>query len=203
MILLAIPTTRAKIRETLSYTYVHLSGKATKPFPNLDTSSLNETQRKIVHIAQTEYANKPVSYDNSVLKYSEDNKEAWRADFTIWVIKEAGVPYSNPNSGHWRTPGVFTLREYYQSTDRYVVANSDYIPPLGDVAICVGDKTPDGRSRQYASIVLNVDKNNMVTIGDNERGRMRVSTQTLKGNSNGLVDFDTLLKQDGKYAKTN
>lgn len=201
--IILIPSSRSKIREVLGYTYAHLSSRADTPFPNIDTSNLSETQVRIIQIAKDEYKNRPVSFDSSVLKYSEGNKEPWCADFTSWVMKQAGAPYSNPNSGHWRIPGVLTLREYYQSEDRYIPANIGYRPQVGDVAIYIGNKTLDGRSRQHTNIVVSVEGNQMITIGGNERGRMRISRQDYTDNQNSLVGFGTLNKVGGDNAEAN
>lgn len=50
-------------------------------------------------------------------KYSEGNDEPWCADFTSWVMRASGKPFSNPNSGHWRIPGVLTLTAYLRDAD--------------------------------------------------------------------------------------
>lgn len=61
--------------------------------------------------------------------------EPWCADFVSWVYKEAGHPLKNPNSGSWRIPGTYTLREYYEAQGAFRPADSGYEPQLGDVAI--------------------------------------------------------------------
>lgn len=104
---------------------------------------------------------------------------------------QAGTPLSNPNSGSWRIPGVLTLQSYYRSVGKYKTVGS-YTPKTGDVAIYIGKNTLDGRSHQHTNIVLGVDKGTMTTIGGNENGRMRVSTQSYKRDQNGLVGFGVL-----------
>ncbi len=148
----------------------------------------------IVQITRQEYAERPTSYDRTVLKYTDGNKEPWCADFTSWVMKQSGVPYKNQNSTSWRIPGVLTLQEYYKSENRYIKADGKYRPKVGDVAIYVGERTLDGRSRQHANIVLDTIGDNMVTIGGNEQGRMRVSMVNFKTNESSLVGFGTLPK---------
>ena len=109
-------------------------------------------------------------------------------------MKQSGVPYTNPNSKNWRIPGVLTLQEYYKKENRFVKADGRYKPVVGDVAIYIGDKTFDGRSRQHVNIVLSTEGTNMVTIGGNEQGRMRVSMSNYATNEGNLVGFGTLPK---------
>ena len=53
-------------------------------------------------------------------------EEPWCADFVSWIMREAGLPLSNPNSGHWRIPGVYTWQEYYQSQSRFQEVGDGY-----------------------------------------------------------------------------
>ncbi|SKW26315.1 Uncharacterised protein [Mycobacteroides abscessus subsp. abscessus] len=63
-------------------------------------------------------------------KYSEGNDEPWCADFTSWVMRASGKPFSNPNSGHWRIPGVLTLTAYLRDEGRYETPG--YAPEPGE-----------------------------------------------------------------------
>ena len=168
----------------------HISNPSHPPFPEIDESSLSPVQQRIVRISREEYAKKPVSYDDNVLKYSNGIAEPWCADYLSWVMREAGVPFANPNSGGWRIPGVLTLREYYKSTGRYRDAQQ-YKPQVGDAAIFV-NTTSFNTSRQHTSIVLKVEGDQITTIGGNERGRLRVQTQKLVYGEKGLVGYGTL-----------
>jgi hypothetical protein len=191
-LLLLTPSARSTTRAFGSVLYAKLSSPASEQFPSVDTTTLSEVQQRIIMLARQEYAKRPVSYDKAMLVYSEGYKEPWCADFVSWVMKEAGAPYSNPHSGHWRIPGVLTLREYYQSQERYISSNAGYTPRIGDVAIYIGEKTLDGRSSQHTNIVIKVEGDQMLTIGGNERGRMRISKQNFKGSANSLVGFGLL-----------
>lgn len=102
-------------------------------FPEIEQQNLTDTQRRIVSIVKQEHATQP-----SYLKYSEDTKEPWCADFVSWAMKEAGVPYRNPHSGHWRIPGTTTLREYYRSEGRFKSIDSGYAPKVGDIVLYNG-----------------------------------------------------------------
>ena len=141
-------------RNVESFT-AHISNPSHPPFPEIDESTLNTVQQRIIQISREEYAKKPVSYDDNVLKYSNGVAEPWCADYLSWVMREAGVPLVNPNSGGWRIPGVLTLREYYKSTGRYSDAR-EYKPQVGDAAIFV-NTTSFNTSRQHTSIVLKVE----------------------------------------------
>lgn len=186
-------SSRAKtaVKSFISATQAHLSGSVHGEYPAVDTTNLTPVQKNIIEITRREYALKPVSYDQNVLKYSQGIKEPWCADYATWVLKEAGAPLKNPNSGSWRIPGVLTLQEYYKSNNRYQKVGS-YTPKTGDLAIYIGSRTLDGRSRQHTNIVLKVEGETMTTIGGNERGRMRISTQNYTSNQNSLVGFGVL-----------
>ena len=192
LLLLLNPIATRTIRITVSTLFARVSSPTNEPFPSVNTNGLNDIQKKILNLTQEEYAKKPVSYDSNVLTYSEGAKESWCADFVSWIMKESDKPYSNPNSGHWRIPGVLTLQEYYKSEKRYIDANANYTPLTGDVAIYIGTKTLDQRSNQHTNIILKTDGDYMYTIGGNERGRLRIDKQNYKEKRNSLIGFGTL-----------
>lgn len=193
ILLAASPNTRRKSVIVLASLQAHLTLPANNQYPQIDTTKLSQTQKKIIDITRAEYNKKPISFDQNVLTYTQGNSEPWCADFATWVLYKAGVPISNPNSRSWRIPGVLTLQSYYQAQQRYKEVNT-YTPKPGDIAIYIGERTLDGRNRQHTNIVLKVEEDIMTTIGGNERGRMRVSTQSHKSNDNGLVGFGVLDK---------
>jgi hypothetical protein len=190
-LLLLIPSTRYATKSTLQALQAHLTLPANGAFPDVDKANLSPVQKNIVTITKAEYAKHPVSFDTNVLKYSQNNKESWCADYASWVLKQAGAPLSNPNSGSWRIPGVLTLQSYFQNQNRYKTVG-EYKPKTGDLAIYVGKRTLDGSSKQHTNIVLSVSGDTMTTIGGNEVGRMRISTQSYKTGQNSLVGFGTL-----------
>lgn len=191
--LLALPASRYATKSILASIQAHLTIPVSEAYSDIDTKNLSETQKKIVAITKAEYEKKPVSFDQNVLKYSQGIKEPWCADYATWVFNQAGVPLSNPNSRSWRIPGVLTLQSYFKDQDKYEAIGT-YTPKTGDLAIYVGNKTLDGRSRQHTNIVLKVEGDTMTTVGGNERGRMRISTQSYKTNENSLVGFGVLDK---------
>lgn len=180
-------TLRATAQETIAQT---LQSPATEPFPDIDESTLTNTQKNLVALLRDEYAKKSVSYDENMLVYSDGVKEPWCADFVSWAMREIGQPLSNPNSGSWRIPGVYTLSEYYQAKGRYIEANG-YTPQPGDVALYM--KTP---RQSHTNIVLVVDEasHTMTTLGGNENGHMRLRTQSYNSGTNDLVGFGALLQ---------
>ncbi|MBJ8343675.1 CHAP domain-containing protein [Antrihabitans sp. YC2-6] len=154
-------------------------GKNKQEFPAVDPASLGPGQQRIVEILRTEFdGQRPGT------TYSEGVEEAWCADFVSWVMREAGVPFANPNSGSWRIPGVAALEEYYRGTDRFVAAGSDFRPVIGDVAL-YSAASPFG---QHTNIVVAVDGAEITTVGGNEGNEIRVSTFTI-GADPGLVGF--------------
>ncbi len=184
----AIPPLREDVRAIVTTTQAHLSAPATTPFPSIDTSNLSQEQIKIINLARTQYAKHPISYDQAVLTYSQGDKQAWCADFISWIMMRAGTPYSNPNSGSWRIPGVYTLQQYYQSQHRYEAAGS-YTPRPGDVAFYIGSNDFGLTTSGHVALVIKVNGNAMTTIGGNESGRMRIDTQPIHKGVNRLVGF--------------
>jgi hypothetical protein len=138
-----------------------------QPFPDIDASGLTAYQQKVVALLKQEYAAQEPG-----TKYSEGASEPWCADFVSWIMREAGSPLENPNSGSWRIPGVATLQAYYQSSGAFQPYSSGYQPVLGDVVMYGGD----GIFGQHTNIVLKNDNGILTTIGGNENGKIRVYT---------------------------
>lgn len=85
-------------------------------------------------------------------------------------MREAGAPLSNPNSGSWRIPGVYTLREYYENTGRFEAVGTGYRPRTGDVVLY----RPDSPFGQHTNIVILADNDRITTIGGNENAAVRI-----------------------------
>jgi hypothetical protein len=155
---------------------------AKTPFPQIDSSGLSETQQQIITQLRTEYAAKPAG-----TKYSEGVDEPWCADFVSWIMDQAGVPFTNPNSGSWRIPGTYTLREYYESAGRFKAAASEYSPKVGDIML-YDNPSPFG---QHTNIVIKNDSGIITTIGGNEPGGIRVFKHTQKDGA-GFIGYGVL-----------
>ncbi|MGW5450774.1 CHAP domain-containing protein [Nocardia sp. NPDC003979] len=138
-----------------------------EPFPALDSEHLDEQQIALVDVLRREYE-KP----GDGPKYAEGVKEAWCADFVSWTMREAGRPLSNPNSGSWRIPGVYTLQEYYETVGRFTRPDVGYRPRMGDVVLY----GPDSPLGQHTNIVLKAEGDAITTIGGNEMGTIRIRT---------------------------
>lgn len=154
----------------------------TEPFPSIDESSLNEQQRKIVALLRQEYAAQP---DGT--KYAEGAIEPWCADFVSWIMKEAKVPLKNPNTGSWRIPGTYTLREYYESVGKFVGRYQRYQPEVGDV-IMYDNPSPFG---QHTNIVIKNEQGIVTTVGGNEAGKIRIQVHN-DSRDKGLVGYGRL-----------
>ncbi|MGY5310857.1 CHAP domain-containing protein [Nocardia gipuzkoensis] len=157
-------------------------GERLTEFPALDRSALDAAQAGIVAVAEREFAD-----PGAGTKYAEGVEEAWCADFVSWVLREAGAPLANPNSGSWRIPGVYTLQEYYESVGRFVPAGSAYRPRTGDVLL-YRESSPFG---QHTNIVLRADAGQVTTIGGNEYGEVRIHRFALD-DVPGVVGFGRL-----------
>lgn len=138
-------------------------------FPEINDADLSLEQQKVVGILREEYKLQPGG-----TKYSEGVSEAWCADFVSWVFNEAGVPLSNPNSGYWRIPGTYTLRDYYEQAGRFKSAQSGYSPKVGDIML-YDNPSPFG---QHTNIVVENTDGIVTTIGGNEPGGIRVIKHT-------------------------
>ncbi len=160
----------------------HLSSDTKVVFPNIEEATLNDQQKDIVAILRTEYALNPEG-----TKYSEGIEEAWCADFVSWVFNEAGTPFSNPNSGSWRIPGTYTLREYYESIGKLKVASSDYSPEVGDIML-YDNPSPFG---QHTNIVIENKDGVITTIGGNEPGGIRIIEHTTPDDA-GFIGYGSL-----------
>lgn len=134
-------------------------GERLMSFPALELASLDADQRALVAVLEQEFADPARGPD-----YAEGQVEAWCADFVSWTMREAGRPLSNPHSGSWRIPGVYTLQEYYQSAGRFVPITDGYRPRTGDVLLY----GPDSTFGQHTNIVLTAGEGVVTTIGGNE-----------------------------------
>lgn len=142
-----------------------LAGERLTSFPALDPSTLDADQRALVAVLEREFADPRRGPD-----YAEGQVEAWCADFVSWTMRAAGRPLSNPHSGSWRIPGVYTLQEYYQSVNRFVPIEDGYRPRTGDVLLY----GPGSSFGQHTNIVLTADDGVLTTIGGNEFDHVRV-----------------------------
>ncbi len=128
-------------------------------FPTIDASLLDQRQARVIDVLRTEFdAQRPGT------AYSDGVAEPWCADFVSYVMREAGMPLANPNSGAWRIPGVYTLQEYYQSAGRFEPPS--YLPVAGDV-VMYNDPSPFG---QHTNVVIANDNGVLTTVGGNEGG---------------------------------
>lgn len=136
-------------------------------FPDVDTSALTPGRTAVIHVLAQEYAAQA-----GMFKYSEGNDEPWCADFTSWVMRESGKPFANPNSGHWRIPGVMTLTDYLRSEGRW--EPPDYSPLPGDMVL-YDEPSPKG---QHVNIVLIDNNGTLTTVGGGEgrNGSLGLST---------------------------
>ncbi len=155
----------AQIKNDLS-----LQGSRREQFPQVDASTLSPRQAKIVSILRAEFNTHP-----SGTKYSQGVSEPWCADFVSWVMKEAGSPLVNPNSGSWRIPGTMTLRDYFKQNGNWHPYGDGYVPKTGDVAIYDGN----GPNGQHTNFVVRYANGSLVTVGGNEAGAIHVQEHKL------------------------
>ncbi|MEE2034774.1 CHAP domain-containing protein [Rhodococcus chondri] len=154
----------------------------TAPFPDIDAAVLSPQQVTVVELLAREHAQqRPGTF------YAEGVEEEWCADFVSWIMREAGAPLSNPHSGHWRIPGVYTLQEYYEQDGRFEPVGSGYRPDVGDVVLYENT----AGFGQHTNIVADVDGDTVTTVGGNEFRKIRVHTLDWAGDS-AIVGFGRL-----------
>ncbi|WP_306360803.1 CHAP domain-containing protein [Nocardia sp. CC227C] len=139
------------------------AGERLRDFPAVEQAGLDDTQKRIVEVLRGEFARQPAG-----TKYAEGVEEPWCADFVSWVLREAGQPLANPNSGSWRIPGVYTLTEYYQRQGRF--ESPGYRPRVGDVVL-YSETSP---FTQHTNFVIAADGDMITTVGGNEFGRITI-----------------------------
>ncbi|WP_408642170.1 CHAP domain-containing protein [Speluncibacter jeojiensis] len=154
----------------------------TTSFPEVDVTALSPTQAQIVQLLETAHTDQ-----HAGTYYSGGIDEPWCADFVSWIMRGAGHPLTNPNSGDWRIPGVYTLQEYYESKGLFTPVGRGYRPVVGDVVLYDrGDWIG-----QHTNIVVAVHGDTATTVGGNEAGRIRVHTVTWD-RDDGVVGFGRL-----------
>lgn len=156
--------------------------RTTDRFPDIAATSLDERQRRIVDVLREEFAAHPPG-----VKYSQGVDEPWCADFVSWVMRAAGEPLSNPNSGSWRIPGVYTLRDAYRATGRFTPFGTGYRPRTGDLVLYDGSVV----FGQHVDVVLADDGGRITTIGGNELGKIRIMRYDL-ASATGVLGFGRL-----------
>lgn len=130
-----------------------------------DTSQLRQT---VVCLAENElktvWTPLPATPRMQYTKYSDGAEEEWCADFTSWIYKQAGYPFTGGVSGGWRIPsvnGVWDLGNQNQGF-HFHSSTSDYTPRPGDLAIHKGSGV------SHINIVTAVSGNTVTLIGGDQ-----------------------------------
>ena len=148
-------------------------------FPAYEEGQLSEIRYDIVKIVEQEYRN-----PRSSLEYSDGVNEPWCADFVSWVYNSAGHKFKNPSSGGWRIPGVYTLKEYFESEKRWHDKDSGSIPEPGDVIIF-----DHGIFGSHANIVISVYYDDITTVGGNENGKIMMHKINYNDGRYGILGY--------------
>lgn len=149
-------------------------------FPVIDRSALAPVQTRVLDIVETQWRTQPAA-----TTFTEGVDEPWCADFVSWVMREAGVALRNPNSGSWRIPGVYTLKEAFQAAGRFELPAA-YRPQPGDVVLW----GPDSPMGLHANIVVAADAMSVTTVGGNEGGI--ALRRSIIGDMTGLLGYGKL-----------
>lgn len=136
-------------------------------FPEIDESELTPNQVAIIEFAKKVWQEPRPEYFYTDVPQSEP----WCANFVSYVYREAGLPFTNPVSGGWRIPGIYTLTDYLKQKDYWHSADSNYTPLPGDIVIYDG-----GVFGGHTNIVLKIEGDQMTTIGGNENNAIHIRT---------------------------
>jgi hypothetical protein len=164
---------------------IHYATTKSESFPAIDTTALSAKQLSLVKVLKSEFeSQRKGEY------YSEGATEAWCANFVSWTMRESGQPLKNPVSGSWRIPGTKTLKTYYQQQSAWRsqgYLEDLYQPRVGDVIFYA----PSSIFGQHVNIVLKNENGTLTTIGGNEGGQVRVSTNKIAELS-GIIGYGLL-----------
>lgn len=147
--------------------------------------NLTAKQSKILDVARAEWQN-----PGAATKYSQGIEEEWCADFVSWVLRSAGYPMSNPNSGSWRIPGVLTLQSYLEKQGRFRPVGDGYTPRPGDIVIYNG-----GDFGQHTNLVIDTKDGRIRTVGGNQFasvGNQSVTVKDTKLGDTGVIGYGTV-----------
>ncbi len=151
-------------------------------FPDFITADVSESVRDLLLLAKNEYENpKPGEF------YAGGIREPWCADFVSYLYKEIGHPFSNPNTGYWRIPGIYTLREYLQGVNAWH-PEQDYLPQLGDIVVYDG-----GIFGGHTNIVVEVGEDYIMVMGGNEGNQIRLDKIDWTDKKYGVLGFGHIL----------
>jgi hypothetical protein len=178
LVVLAAGVTAAVVREQ---PVSSAPSPAEQRFPDVNRSALTPLQVQVLDVLRTQFDTQPPG-----TVFAEGSDEPWCADFVSWVTQQANVPLSNPNSGSWRIPGVYTMQEYYAAVSRLEPAS--YRPRFGDVVLW----GPDSPMGLHANIVVAVDGPIVTTVGGNEEGGIRLHRNEIRPDSH-LLGYGRLL----------
>lgn len=130
-------------------------------------SGISETRKKVVCIAEQEYAlwqppgQGVLKPGTGFYKYSQNRPEEWCADFASWVYQQAGYPLIPNNQGN--VPAVRTIREIGQKQQNFKFHPvGSYVPRPGDFAI------HEANGASHVNLVTAVNGNTITTIGGNQ-----------------------------------
>jgi len=160
-------------------------------YPEID-ESFSEARQVLLTQIRLEYGDPldPVVYSGGAV-------EPWCANFVsyvAWLASSHGLSpaFTNPHSGSWRIPGVYTMREYFESRGEFYAVDSDYLPRPGDVVFYEG-----GTFGTHVNFVVwsdagedrFLDNDQIYTVGGNENGKILLSKLVYRYEKYGVVGF--------------
>ena len=165
-------------------------------YPEID-ETLSEARQVLLQQIKYQYDDPqaPVAYSDGVV-------EPWCADFVSYVVLQTSLrgqiaAFSNPHSGSWRIPGVYTMREYFESKGEFYTVDGDYSPRPGDVVFY--DKGVFGT---HVNFVVWSDagedewreNDRIYTVGGNENGKIMLSAFLFRDRGYGVIGFGRIVE---------
>lgn len=103
--------------------------------------------------------------------YTDNNPQAWCADFFSWVYKQAGHPFTGGASGGWRLASVQSVEDWFQKHAQWFSRTSTYVPVPGDF-IHFNSNLCDCASGNHAAMVDHVEGTTLFTIEGNSSDKV-------------------------------
>lgn len=129
------------------------------------TGGLSQVRQNVVCLAKNELATVwtplPKTPRLEYYKYSDGIPQEWCADFTSWIYKQAGDPFTGGSSGGWRLAAVSEIMTLGQQNQKFHWHTSGYTPRPGDIVI-----HKNGES--HVNIVVSVTGTTITMIGGDQ-----------------------------------
>lgn len=181
------------LKDTSKLTYSGEGVAAAVSSGTASAGSVCPTQQNsnaVVAIAEAEFVAGASESDETYLKYTEGNEEAWCGWFMSWVFREAGDPFSGgEGEDGYAYRSVSAIRAMAEENnwyhDKSEVTDGSFTPQPGDIAIYTEGSEP---YPEHVNIVISYSASTQtyIAIGGNEgnavqKNEHQISSSALSG----------------------